>query len=608
MAQLEGVLGDASRRMGHAQIDGSPEAWQEAQGFMESALRDDPDNGQLMAMLGRLHLARSTLSTAGGTSTAPPPQTEGLLTGAIERMPDDPDPRAALVQFHQLVGQHDQALQTLDWLRQRQPDELWWPMLTARSLYQLGRLDEAEPLFRSTSEAGQAQRDIRAWVSSLEGLGDIHVARGEHEQAQAIIQQLEQAGTLNEVHQSPSASCVYFALGEMYAASGSTHQAAERYAQAADLEPSHVGHQLDAAEHLLGEASPVRALLYLERATGKSDEPDWQALHQQAVGQLTDQGRASLATAPSPERSLALALAAYDDNDIHGARLQVERAHRTLADPRAQVLLGFVFLQQRAYGPARQAFRQASFDASSAPGATLGMAHLHIVEKAPAAAQQQLEPILRDPPPLIADTAQARSESYAWLVRRMALLGMGWACTNQNQHPQALEHFERLLTDAPDDILALLGAANSRSALGQLDQAAAGLERVLVLDPGNQYGLAELALVRFNQGRLEESERLFDSALQQAPEGYTCPYEGLGLLYLQQGRPGEAKEAFTKAIAINPDIEYLKYNGLARLYMQEGQLDKAEQLLRKSISNYPYDPEAERMLQELQAQRAGAGP
>ncbi|MFH0917879.1 MAG: tetratricopeptide repeat protein, partial [Candidatus Omnitrophota bacterium] len=80
---------------------------------------------------------------------------------------------------------------------------------------------------------------------------------------------------------------------------------------------------------------------------------------------------------------------------------------------------------------------------------------------------------------------------------------------------------------------------------------------------------------------------------------YSCPYEGLGMLYLTQGKTKEAEANFKKAIQINPEIEYKKYNGLAKIYLKQGKTKEARELLEKSIQNYPYDNEASQILKEI---------
>jgi tetratricopeptide (TPR) repeat protein len=135
--------------------------------------------------------------------------------------------------------------------------------------------------------------------------------------------------------------------------------------------------------------------------------------------------------------------------------------------------------------------------------------------------------------------------------------------------------------------------------LGKLDDALTIFNMASEFYPNNEYIIAERGLIEYNKGNYAAAEASFKKALVRNNETYTCPYEGLGLVYFKQGKFNEAKDNLEKSIDINPDIEYKKYNILAKIYIQEGRLDEARVLLEKSIENYPYDNEAQQLLDEL---------
>ena len=156
------------------------------------------------------------------------------------------------------------------------------------------------------------------------------------------------------------------------------------------------------------------------------------------------------------------------------------------------------------------------------------------------------------------------------------------------------------LANQEEDLFALLGKGNSLNAMGKLDPAQEQFDRVLGIDKHNKYAMAELALVNFNRGQFDRAESLFKAAMaRDASARYTCPYEGLGMVYLRAGKLKQAKDHFKKAIKINPNIEYKKFNGLARIMIREGKLDRARELLRKSVENYPYDDEAKKLAESI---------
>ncbi len=63
---------------------------------------------------------------------------------------------------------------------------------------------------------------------------------------------------------------------------------------------------------------------------------------------------------------------------------------------------------------------------------------------------------------------------------------------------------------------------------------------------------------------------------------FTCPYEGIGLMYLGQGRLEAATRYLNRAVALNPDIEPMKYVHLARVKIKTGDRQAAARLLAKA--------------------------
>ncbi len=335
-----------------------------------------------------------------------------------------------------------------------------------------------------------------------------------------------------------------------------------------------------------GTASPHRACAYqglgqLYRRLGASqDLPSDGASHNLDAGQ-----------------AYRSALSSYDSEDLEGALHYIGIALKQEPEPAYKVLKGYFLLFEKRYEEAEKLFAAARAEGSNEPGPDVGRGHLDIVGKRYSAARRKLEPALQHW--LEHGSADAELAGYQQLVQELANLGMGWVCANQNRHDEALDYFDRILSLQPEDLLALLGTGNSLIALHRLDEAESSFQRVLALDSDNPYALAELGTVRALRGDAEAAESDFRRALARGGEGYTCPYEGLGLLYLQQGRIKEAKQHLQKAIEINPDIEYKKFNGLARIYLQEGRVDEARELLRRSIQNFPYDGEAKELLKTL---------
>jgi tetratricopeptide (TPR) repeat protein len=106
-------------------------------------------------------------------------------------------------------------------------------------------------------------------------------------------------------------------------------------------------------------------------------------------------------------------------------------------------------------------------------------------------------------------------------------------------------------------ILANLAAA--QIARGELDAAAATLERSLALDPGQLETLGSLGNLRMEQGRFEEARTSYERVLSARPDDFVT-WSNLGVLETRRGRPADALGYFRRALAINPNYAEARRN------------------------------------------------
>ena len=308
------------------------------------------------------------------------------------------------------------------------------------------------------------------------------------------------------------------------------------------------------------------------------------------------------AAGPGAANFLA-SLDAFESGDYSAALHQVDAALALEQHARYRTVRAAMLLFSRRFDEAGVLLDELRGDPLVALGAQMGLAHLAINARSYEQAHELLAVGLGTvPAPLAAGAGVTRR--YDDFVYELACLGMGWSAANRNEHVQAISWFDRILARQSDDLLGMIGKGNSLIGLGLLADAARVLESVLEVHPDNPYALAELAMIRLKNGEDGAAEQGFRKALAQDDRNYTCPYEGLGLLYLRQGRTEKARENLQRAIQINPDIEFKKYNGLARIHMSEGNYEAATKLLRKSQENFPHDDEAARLLEEVEVLRA----
>ena len=235
-------------------------------------------------------------------------------------------------------------------------------------------------------------------------------------------------------------------------------------------------------------------------------------------------------------------------------------------------------------------------------GAQVGMGHLALegeeYHEAMAAFDGALD--LLDPARAAADCGMD------WMVVKMALLGAAWCHQARGDDQQASEAFARLLTHRSDDVHALLGQGNALNGMGRALLAQEHFQRVLFIEPDHPQALAGLGTALYNQGAFDLAEAVFHGAQRVASPSYSCPFEGLGLVYLAQDKTRLAQEQFKQAIAADPGSDYRKYDELARIQLEAGNREEAARLLRTSLANHPMGEEARRMLDQISgAERTG---
>ena len=590
--ELEKRVADLLRAGKHS---GDRDTFKQAERLLRQAMSGDVNSPTLHALLALVELDGWDRFAIKGLGDKPP---STVLQRAEEALRLDPHNHRALnvlARHHELGGRHDLALSADNRLLALYPRDLYALEHKCRCLLKLKRYGEVEVLLRRALKVAVASGKDDEVVKFQEFFGTLYTRQGRYKEAEKMLR-----ASLKKVLASPRrmAACPYTSLGELYRTMGDHRQEAEYYIKAAQWEAGWHQTQWAAARACLAARDYQNARKYIRRALALSEQAIYRALEVKIEAAIKRADAAAL----SPAAALPAALESFAGNRFAEAGLHLERSAGERGDLRRQVLSGFILLLEKKYERARAQFQQAQKRTSGEAGAAAGLGHLAIIRKDYKAAKTLLQGAAEPAADGTGgpDRVRCTVRTYCWLVRRMAGLGRGWIAANQNRHVEAIGHFDRILSQNGDDIFALLGKGNSQNALSRLGQAEASLGRVIKLDPGNKYAMAELALVKYNRGQDVQAEQMFKAALKLDPRRYTCPHEGLGLIYLRAGKLKRAKASFNKAIAINPDIEYRKYNGLARILIREGNFTKARALLRRSIKNYPFDGTARKLLLSIQ--------
>ena len=589
-------LAEARRLIRLAQSQSNRELFDQAEGLLRRALGSHPRADEVLAELGHLQLQRAAhVASLMGGQTAPASARE-LFRRALKINPGSVRALEGLASYHEQRGELSQAVKAHARVIAVEPDNLRAWKHKGKCLVRMKQYARAEKALVNTINKARAAGDLRVVVFTQGILGRIYTKQGRYAEAERTLRKSMDTAEANKV-----TACPYAALGELYVVTGRKDRLLEVYKRAADMEVHKPRMQYDAALICFEKGEYTNALEYINRALALGARPRHRKLREQIRSEMKPL---------SPQEYLRIAIKSFNEHDVPRARRYMGRILASGGGGQLAVVRGYLELLEKKYKQARRMFRQARKRDPADTGALVGLGHLDVIAKKYAAARRRFEPAVKAGEAAFsrADAGATVRGRYEFLTYRMACLGMGWLSANQNKHAAAIDHFDRLLARHTDDIFALLGKGNSLNAQNRLDEAARLLKRALKLSPGNKYALAELALVSYNRGDDAEAERLFKAALKRDRTWrYTCPYEGLGLVYLRAGKLAEAKANFRRAIKNNPNIEYKKFNGLARILIREGKLIRARALLRKSMANYPYDGEARRLLAELGKPR-GAPP
>jgi tetratricopeptide (TPR) repeat protein len=143
----------------------------------------------------------------------------------------------------------------------------------------------------------------------------------------------------------------------------------------------------------------------------------------------------------------------------------------------------------------------------------------------------------------------------------------------------------------------LIQDAGKAIVAGDLARAETELQTVLSADPREYRARNLLGVVRAQQKREAEAERVFKQVIQEQPE-FAGAYVNLGLLYVQIGKRGDAVTEFQQALQLEPartDARDALVNVLradAASALQAQQAEKALSLLIRARKANPKDPDA----------------
>lgn len=198
-------------------------------------------------------------------------------------------------------------------------------------------------------------------------------------------------------------------------------------------------------------------------------------------------------------------------------------------------------------------------------------------------------------------------------------LALGLNLQKAGQHGEAIQHFQKVLSKDPRNVLAHFDSAVSYYALGRFPQAVQEARATLALAPYYTRADSLLGTIWIQQKQYDRAKASFEHALLYAPKDYSANYNlgvlaaleqdwgaakrylataleteprspeahnTLGSVYLREGDLGRAQEEFTTAIRLQPRFAWPHFN-LGLVFRAEKASGKAQEQFRRALADDP---------------------
>jgi tetratricopeptide (TPR) repeat protein len=157
----------------------------------------------------------------------------------------------------------------------------------------------------------------------------------------------------------------------------------------------------------------------------------------------------------------------------------------------------------------------------------------------------------------------------------------------QGRLDEALEAFNAVIEQHPEDVFAKNGRAEVLKAQGRLDEALEAFNAVIEQHPEDVVAKSGRAEVLKAQGRLDEALEAFSAVIEQHPEDVGAK-NGRAEVLKAQGRLDEALEAFNAVIERHPEDVFAE-TGRAEVLKAQGRLEDALIAYSEITAKHPND-------------------
>ena len=178
------------------------------------------------------------------------------------------------------------------------------------------------------------------------------------------------------------------------------------------------------------------------------------------------------------------------------------------------------------------------------------------------------------------------------------LNNIGIIYARRANHEEALVNFRKAARLDPQSAQIHFNIGTSLAMVGRPKKAVAALEKAAVMDPGAPEIWTNLGNAYLDLGEATKAQSALEDALQLDPDS---PWvrNSLGTIYAEQGLLDRATAHFREAVQLQPSYHAAWLN-LGIIYLRQQKRDEALEMFHKVLELNPSDPDARRLVDQLQ--------
>ncbi len=158
---------------------------------------------------------------------------------------------------------------------------------------------------------------------------------------------------------------------------------------------------------------------------------------------------------------------------------------------------------------------------------------------------------------------------------------------SQGKYEEAIEGYQKLLIEDPNNDEAHFGLAHASSRINQLEQALQHAIQAVNLAPNAYRYLQFKGQMHLANQQLDEALKAFNRSIKENPNLFHS-YLAVGDIYTIRNEPQKAKKNYHLALKVHQDGIPATVK-LARLLLIEGNYDQAENILQEAELQFPED-------------------